>query len=128
MNSSIRFLNRFFRYILTGQRRYSRPRDIIPIEEFNLIEASSKTSVKDSQDHVPSREQIRGQLILSINKLLLLICAISFVAVIVYPFIYPDKAVPDIIQNAFFTTLGWFGGALGTFFQTEKNEGNGQNG
>ncbi|WP_293164701.1 hypothetical protein [Okeania sp. SIO2C9] len=37
--------------------------------------------------------------------------------IIVYPVVYPGKSVPDIIQNAFFTRLGWFGGALGTFFQ-----------
>ncbi len=78
---------------------------------------SPKNSNKNS-----SKEQARIKLINKINWLLMVICGIAFLVIIIYSIVYPDKSIPDIIQNAFFTTLGWFGGALGTFFQIDQNE------
>ncbi|MCG8368811.1 MAG: hypothetical protein MJA27_36440 [Pseudanabaenales cyanobacterium] len=110
-----RFLSRFFKYILVGQINPSDSSLIVPVEEV-VVDPDAESN----QQHT-SREQVRNKLILMINRVLVVVCCVSFFVIIVYSFIYPDKSVPDIIQNSFFTTLGWFGGALGTFFQVEKS-------
>ncbi|MGB5770840.1 MAG: hypothetical protein WBM32_13385 [Crocosphaera sp.] len=62
------------------------------------------------------------RIITQINRLLMIVCISSFIFIFIYSFIYPDKPIPDLMQNAFFTTLGWFGGILGAFFQVEQNK------
>ncbi|OUL17877.1 hypothetical protein [Nostoc sp. 106C] len=121
MNKKVQFLVNFYKYAFLGQIKkydsgFTPDMEEVPIEEAN-IETQGYPDIR-----VSSQEQIRSKLIVTINRLLVVVCSVSFFVIIVYPFIYPNKSVPDIIQNAFFTTLGWFGGALGTFFQIERNQ------
>ncbi len=109
-----RFLGRFFRYIFTGKLNYSSSTNTIPVEE----------GIPDNEpdSRKLSHEQVKNKLIFTINKVLVVVCCLSFIVIIIYPFTHSGEQVPDTIQNAFFTTLGWFGGALGTFFQIEQSK------
>jgi hypothetical protein len=55
-----------------------------------------------------------------INHLLLILCIVSFGFIVGYPLVFPGREVPPIISNMFFTTLRYFGGALGIFFQIDS--------
>jgi hypothetical protein len=107
------FLSRFLSYTFQGrlQRPHSSVEDNQDLEEILIEEV----------DIEPESQQVRNKLIITINWVLVIVCIISFSFLIAYLLLYPDKPVPDIIQNAFFTTLGWFGGALSSFFQIDKN-------
>lgn len=48
-----------------------------------------------------------------IDTVLMIVCITSFISIFIYSLIYPDKPIPDLIQNTFFTILGWFGGTVG---------------
>jgi hypothetical protein len=108
----IRFLTRFLKYTFLGKIDSSKR--IIEINEVNPLPE------RQPEQKPTSKEQIRNQLIVRINWVLMGVCIVSFVVIIIYALLLPGQAVPDIIQNAFFTTLGWFGGALGTFFEREQ--------
>ena len=116
MNKIKRFLNRFLKFAFLGKIPSTRP--IVDIDE-SFLEPTNQINTNADES---SQDQIKNQLIIKINWLLMIVCAVSFGFIIIYPLIYPDKAVPDIIQNAFFTTLGWFGGVLGAFFKVEQNK------
>ena len=124
MNRKDKFLSRFFNYIYKGEIE-------LPVRTVEIFEAEIepiregkqiKTNQQLTQPIQPSlkREKVVSQVILSVNKLLTFVCVGSFIVMIIYAFIYPDKPIPDIIQNAFFTTLGWFGSAFANFFQIDK--------
>ena len=124
MNRKDKFLSRFFNYIYKGEIELpvriieAFEAEIEPIREGEQIEANQQLT----QPIQPSikREKVVSQVILSVNQLLTFVCIGSFIVMIVYSFVYPDKPIPDIIQNAFFTTLGWFGSAFANFFQIDK--------
>jgi hypothetical protein len=115
MNGLVRFFRNFFQYTFIDSKTVSNLRTV-PIEEANIEESRSPES------QMLSKDQVQAQLILTINRVLVGVFCVSFVVIIIYPFVYPDKSVPDIIQNVFCTTLGWFGNALGTFFQVAKSK------
>ncbi|MBA2750475.1 MAG: hypothetical protein H0U45_17540 [Tatlockia sp.] len=113
MNNINQFISRFFKYTFLGKIENSER-----IVDINSGEIELKPSPKFQSF---SQDQVRLQLITRINWFLLIVCGVSFTVIVLYALAYPSKPVPDIIQNAFFTTLGWFGGALGTFFQIDQN-------
>jgi hypothetical protein len=116
MNKTADFFKRFFLYIFFGRVNTSDLELVIPMEELDI----ERTKQPSSGSKDLSKDQVRNQLIITINRVLVVVCSASFVTIIIYSLFYPDRMVPDVIQNAFFTTLGWFGGALGTFFQTDQ--------
>lgn len=129
MNKITNFLTRFYKYMFLGQIE-NRESDSslsveeIPVEELYPEPVENETkpqSQKQKKRRYLSTEQIRNKLIIRINAVLVIVCCASFIVILIYTLFYPEKSVPDIIQNAFFTTLGWFGGALGTFFQVEND-------
>lgn len=124
-NKIIQFIKRYFRFAFFGKIRKakrSNPELVYPLEEVNIENQSEKQPpFKEA-----SKEQVRNRLIVRINWLLMFVCILSFAFIIIHPFVQHDKPVPDIIQNAFFTTLGWFGGVLGAFFQVEQNDNSSQ--
>jgi hypothetical protein len=85
----------------------------VPIDEVNPSPPPIRTD--------PSDREIKLRLIVQINWLLMGVCAISFISMIIYSLVYPNRAIPDLIQNSFFTTLGWFGGVLATFFKVDQS-------
>ncbi|MDJ0717310.1 MAG: hypothetical protein QNJ54_24350 [Prochloraceae cyanobacterium] len=111
-----KFLSRFFNYIYKGEIESpvrtieALQAEIKRIEEGDKIKANQELKLTIQESF--KREQVISQVILNVNKLLTFICIGSFIVMVVYPFVYPDKPIPDIIQNTFFTTLGWFGSAF----------------
>jgi hypothetical protein len=107
------FLARFYKYMFLGIQEV--PERITDINSIEIQRESTEATT------TISNEQARIQLINKINWLLMVVCGISFLVIIIYVIFYPGKSIPDIIQNTFSITLGWFGGALGTFFQIDQN-------
>ena len=124
MNRKNGFVSRFFNFIYKGQvERNLRTIEAYQSEierhqEGETIEDSSQSAQQKTKPVL--KEKVVSQIILNINKILTFVCIGSFIVMIVYAFVYPDKPIPDIIQNAFFTTLGWFGSAFASFFQIDK--------
>lgn len=114
--NTIVFFSRFFNYTLFGANRPFFSAEPLPIEELIV----SPPRHIDGSLETGNRDQVTYKLILGINKLLISICGLCFLVILFYAFVFPDKSVPDTIQNAFYATLGWFGGALGTFFQESQ--------
>ncbi|MGK7899637.1 MAG: hypothetical protein AB4372_39990, partial [Xenococcus sp. (in: cyanobacteria)] len=130
-----RFLSRFFNYIYKGEIE-------VPVRTIEVLEAEIETAVRTIEvleaeietvregqqieanqqltSSTSSRKKIVSDLVLRINKVLTFVCIGSFILMAIYVFVYPDKPIPDIFQNAFFSTLGWFGSAFANFFQVDK--------
>jgi hypothetical protein len=115
----LRFFTDFFNFAFLGIT--STHGRVIDIDEANPEKNLSKRIVDIDEANLEQQE-VKNQLVIRINWVLMAVCILSFTFTLIYPFLYPDKPVPDIIQNAFFTTLGWFGGVLGAFFQVEQNK------
>lgn len=113
MSNINQFISRFFKYTFLGKIENSKR-----IVDINLGETEQSPLPKSQ---LSSQEQVRLRLIARINWFLLIVCGVSFTVIVVYALAYPSKPIPDLIQTAFFTTLGWFGGAVGTFFQIDPN-------
>ena len=95
------------------------------LNKFIEYELISNTVVKaDSIRKVFPQETRKrtSELIININKILTIILILSFLTIVFYPFIYPEKPIPDIAQNAFFLTLGWFGSALALFLRFDDKD------
>ena len=82
----------------------------------------NEVNIEPPNNQEPSEKETKLRIITQINRLLMIVCIASFIFIFIYSFIYPDKPIPDLMQNAFFTTLGWFGGILGAFFQVDQNK------
>ena len=117
MNNLAKFFVKFIKFAFLGKVKSSRR--IIDVDEAD-IRRSPNPRIVDIDEANPEQKS-RIKLVTRINWLLMVICLSSFIFMFVYLLIYPDKPVPDLIQNAFFTTLGWFGGILGAFFQVNQN-------
>lgn len=123
MNRKNGFFSRFLNYIYKGEIQLPPT----PIIEVNMIEIEpipeGEEIEMNKQSQQPKQPSLKvvDQIILNINKLLTAVCLVSFIAMIIYVFIYPDKSIPDVLQNAFFTTLGWLGSAFANFFHIDKN-------
>ena len=126
MNRKNRFLSRFFDYIYKGE--INVPQRTVEIFEVEVEDTQIEQSHPKNKQPLPqsnsSKEQVVSQVILNVNKILTFVCIGSFIVMIIYAFVYPDKPIPDIIQNAFFTTLGWFGSAFANFFQIDRENRN----
>lgn len=119
----IGLFHRFFDYFLFGKVHIflqSIPIDVVNIED-DKGEQITSGSVQDSTPS-SSVERVRSKLITKINQVLTFICCTSFLIIIFYAIFRQDEPVPETIQTAFWTTLGWFGGALGTFFQFDSSQ------
>jgi hypothetical protein len=110
------FLSRFLNYTFFGSNRPFFSAEPLAFEE--VIIPSSRDI--DGPLGIGNRDLVKIKLIMGINRLLIAICGLCFLVILIYPFVFPDKSVPDTIQNAFYATLGWFGGALGAFFQESQ--------
>ncbi len=149
MNEIIRFLTRFLKYTFLGKidsperlvnidfwqvclfmlavesRSYSLMRYVsskVGCSHINPVIDIAEADITRASKEQPRAQVIlitRAQVILIINWFLIVICAGCFAVIIIYALFFADKPVPDLIQNAFFTILGWFGGALGAFFERE---------
>lgn len=123
MNNFITFLKKFimfaFSYSSASSKRKSKLRRSVEVDSVEIGEVKSKRTDHRVQT---SDRQVKLRLIVYINWLLMGICTLSFFSMLIFIFTYPDKAIPDLIQNAFFTTLGWFGGVLATFFKVDQGD------
>ncbi|NET09169.1 MAG: hypothetical protein F6K16_31595 [Symploca sp. SIO2B6] len=121
MRNLTRFIRKFYRVMFLGQfNEQSRTGGAnVDVYDIDIIEVISDTPHNIAPTN--PKEKVRNQLILIINWVLVIVCSTSFAVIIFYAVFYPSKTVPGVVQNAFFTTLGWFGGALGTFFQSENS-------
>ncbi len=115
----MKFFSKYIKFIWSGKTNFSQKKvnvdttEIIDIAAMNIVEQDNKE---------PSEKETKLRIITQINRLLMIVCIASFIFIFIYSFIYPDKPIPDLMQNAFFTTLGWFGGILGAFFQVDQNQ------
>jgi hypothetical protein len=105
----------FFKYTFLGKIVLEKPDAII-----ETIEAEPPDRVLRTRDEYLNLEETRtrSKIVISINIILGIICLSSFFFIIFYLLVNTDKAIPEIIQNTFFTTLGYFGSAFISF--TEK--------
>ena len=119
MNKFLEFFSKYIRFIWSGKTDFDEKKvdidatEIIDTDEMNIVEKDNKEL---------SEKETKLRIITQINRLLMIVCIASFIFIFIYSFIYPDKPIPDLMQNAFFTTLGWFGGILGAFFQVDQNK------
>lgn len=119
MNKFIKFFSKYIKFIWLGKANFNRNNfdvdetDVINVGAVNIVEENNKE---------PSERKTKLRIITQINRLLMIVCITSFIIICFYSLFYPDKAIPDLMQNAFFTTLGWFGGILGAFFQVDQNQ------
>lgn len=120
-------LSRFLNYIYKGE--VERPARLIESFEIevdrkvgadeNFVRETSDTNQQPVSTH--SKEIVVSKVILNINRVLTFICLSSFLTMAVFSIKYPTQPIPDILQNSFFVTLGWFGSAFTNFFQVDRN-------
>lgn len=110
MNNISKFTSRYWQFTFLGKVRSTS--DIIDIDEVNIEQPSERK--------ISTEKRVKVQIIIQINRLLMGVCILSFLFIIIYPFVYPDKVVPDLIKNSFLLTLGWFGGIFSAFFQVDQ--------
>lgn len=79
-------------------------------EEINNSDAQAKAQ----------RESLQLFFIDKINWILLAAFSSSLFVIVFYALFYPEKSVPEIIKNIFFTVLGWFGCAFLDFYKIQK--------
>lgn len=121
MKENSNFVQRFIQFCFS--EKIENAENIIDIDEVNIVDVNETPPEKQGKIHTPyvSESQTKIQIVTQINRLLMAVCLLSFLFTIIYPFIHPDKPIPDLIPNTFFTTLGWFGGILGAFFKFDQN-------
>ena len=115
------FLSRFLDYIYKGE--VERPVRLVESFEVEVDRSSAgETSSRRQQSaSTRSKEIVVGQVIININRVLTFICLGSFLTMAIFSIKYPAQPIPDILQNSFFVTLGWFGSAFTNFFQVDRN-------
>lgn len=125
MNSFSAFLKRFikfaFSYNLSSSENRSSSQRSVDTASVEIRKTRNIQPRNHNSDVQASDKQVKLRLIIQINWLLMGVCTLSFLSMLAFAFIYPDKEIPDLVQNAFFTTLGWFGGILATFFKVEQS-------
>jgi hypothetical protein len=89
--------------------------DIIEMAELSVEDARVNSSA-------PLAESARIQLIININRLVSFVFIISFIYIVIVSFFKPMQKIPDIIQNTFSLTLGYFGSALITFLENKSRK------
>ncbi len=119
MKKITKFLSRYLRFIWSGKTNFSNR--TVDVDEANIVDIG-EVNIQPPNNQEPSEKETKLRIITQINRLLITVCITSFIFIFIYSFIYPDKPIPDLMQNAFFTTLGWFGGLLGALFQVEQNK------
>lgn len=111
------FLSRFLNYMYKGELENS----IRTVESFEVeVKRTSKKKPVKTGKTASSKEAVLGKIVVSINRVLTFVCLASFVAMVMFSFVYPNEPVPDTMQNSFFMTLGWFGSAFANYFQIDQ--------
>ncbi len=112
----------FLRYTFLGKlNKQAQPtayEDVEAVDEETI--EGDLTGKADTTYRDRSEDLLRKKIIIQINRLVGFICLVSFVFIIVYTFIRPDKQIPDIIQNTFSMTLGYFVSALIAFLERKS--------
>lgn len=62
------------------------------------------------------------RIIVAINWLLIVVCAASFLLIFAYSLLFPDREIPQLVLNAFYSTLGWFGGVMAYYFSIDSTK------
>ncbi|MDJ0580659.1 hypothetical protein [Crocosphaera sp.] len=121
MNKLTEFFSKYIRFIWLGKTNFNQEK--VNVDATRIIEINEVNTEEPSEKEIKLTErEIKLRIITQINKLLMGVCITSFVFIFIYSLVYPDKSTPDFMQNVFFTTLGWFGGILGAFFQVDQNK------
>ncbi len=94
------------------RRRRAESIDIYHVE----AESGASTSAARIESEVQYR-RARLRMVLGMNWIVSAVCISSFVGVMVFAFLYPAEDVPDVIQNAFSVTLGYFVSAVVSFLE-----------
>jgi hypothetical protein len=117
----------FLRYTFVGKPKKSFPLDSYEDVEVvdDIPQKVEGTKGEEFRRSKGTADEIRNRIIIQINRLVGFICLASFAFIIVYTFTNPDRKIPDIIQNTFSMTLGYFVSSLITFLerQTRKTQG-----
>ncbi|MDJ0597456.1 MAG: hypothetical protein QNJ37_01215 [Crocosphaera sp.] len=91
-------------------------------QQNKLVDENNRSNENyQQQDQKLEQYNQKNKLIITIKRLLMVLCVSSFVVILIYILIYPDRSIPSIIENTFFITLGWFGGILAAFFEIEQD-------
>lgn len=101
----------FFKYTFLGEVRESES----SIEIAELSEDNSSLS----EVGLSFRDYTRSKIIILINWVLMIVCLSCFVVIIIYSLFLRSEKIPDIIQNTFSLSLGWFGSSLVTFLESK---------
>ena len=116
MVNPTRVLNKFIRYEFYYESGdWSEQQNKLVDEKNRANENCQQQDKKSEQYHQ------KNKLIITINRLSMVLCISSFVVILIYSLIYPDRSIPSIIENTCFITLGWFGGILAAFFEIEQD-------
>ncbi len=92
-------------------------------QQNKLVDENNRSNENyQQQDQKLEQYNQKNKLIITIKRLLMVLCVSSFVVILIYILIYPDRSIPSIIENTFFITLGWFGGILAASFQIELDQ------
>lgn len=107
----------FFRYTFLGETAITS--DAV-IETIDAEPSERSLKPKDPEYTMLEEARTRSKIVVSINIILGIICLSSFFFIIFYLLVHTDKDIPEIIQNTFFTTLGYFGSAFISFTERQS--------
>jgi hypothetical protein len=91
---------------------------VVQIDEITPIDKTSSKVKKKNESHF--EENTISTLLIHINRILSIVCILSFIIIIVYALAKPNERLPDIISNTFSITLGYFGSAFMSFFERQN--------
>ena len=90
----------------------------IPIEEITTKNSTSNEN-EDINSHLLKE---RSKIILLINRVIAFICVASFIVIIVISLSFDNKPIPEILQNSFSITLGYYGSALMSYLEVKNQK------
>ena len=86
-------------------------------ERHAVVDDVAKKGVSRKSTEVPTRSGSLSWQVKGANRVLAVICIASFVYIAVFPFLSSGGETPDVIQNAFWLIIGYFGSAVVTFLE-----------
>jgi hypothetical protein len=88
--------------------------------DIEVVDEVPEPADRERTEHHLDRVTAR-KVVLTINRALAGTLVLGFVFIISFSLYYPDRSIPDIVQNIVAGTVGYFGSALTSYLERATN-------
>jgi len=115
----------FFTYMFTNQAAGTKPRmrmrnEMAPSETVAAIEDINAAAGREASTAADKEEKMKMMLIITANIIVGLIGILSLVAIVALAIM--GKTIPDALAAALAAVLTYYGGAIASYFNTNKKK------